>query len=225
MTFSTRDVPVPIASIRDAARKQGASITDAIVTAFSRAVFETTPTPVGVPLPFTLAIDLRRYLPTPDSAGMVNLSSLVWIELERKPGAPIEEDLVETHEAMDVAMSDTPGVGLAGVMQLLRILGYGLFRFLNLIRARMAQRQGREFPSLSNIGPMDPEMLSFGSVHVAHARFYGVVNFPPTFCIVSGSYLGKLYFTASYPRDVVPGNLVEELLDRMVDEIESLCRK
>jgi NRPS condensation-like uncharacterized protein len=225
VSFPTRTVGVPLGAIRDAARRQGASITDAIVTAFSRAVFETTPTPVGVPLPFTLAIDLRRYLAAPDAAGLANLSSLVWVDLVRRPGAPIEEALVETHDALDAAMSDLPGVGLAEVMQVTRILGYGIFRALNLVRASMARRQGREFPSLSNIGPMDPAMLSFGDARVVRAKFFGVVVYPPTFCVVSGSYLDSLYFTASYPRDVVPGDLVEALLDRMVVEIESLCRK
>ena len=195
-----------------------------IVTAFSRAIFETTPCPVGVPLPFTLAIDLRRYLDTPDGAGLVNLSSLVWVDLVKRPESGFEESLVETHAALSAAMEDMPGVGLAMVMQILRVLGYGIFVTMNKIRALMARRQGREFPSISNIGTIDPKVLDFGDVHVTHARFYGVVVYPPSLCIVSGSFGDHLYFTASYPASVVPGNLVERILDRMVTEIRSLGR-
>jgi NRPS condensation-like uncharacterized protein len=222
--FSLRVADVPITEIRAAARRQSASITDAIVTCFSRAIFATTPAPDGVPLPFTLAIDLRRYLASPDAAGLVNLSSLVWVDLVKKPGSSFEESLVETHGALNAAMDDFPGVGLAMVMQILRVLGYSVFTALNKIRALMARRQAREFPSISNIGTIDAKVLDLGDVRVAHARFYGVVVYPPSFCLVSGSFDDKLYFTASYPASVVPGDLVERVMDRMVIEIRSLCR-
>jgi NRPS condensation-like uncharacterized protein len=222
VTFSERTADTPIPALKTAARGRGASITDAIVAALVRAFFEASDAPAGVPLPFTLAVDLRRYLPASEEAGLVNLSSLTWIELARKPGAKLEETLADVHLALEAAMGDLPGVGLAMVMEVTSILGFRLFRFFNGIRIRMAQRQKREFPSLTNIGVMDPKAMDFGDVGVSRARFYSPVFFPPTFCIVSGSHKDRLYFTAAYPRGAVPGDLVERFLDRMVSEIDSL---
>ena len=64
--------------------------------------------------------------------------------------------------------------------------------------------------------------MDFGDLRVRQARFYGPVMFPPSFFIVSGSFEDTLYFSASYPKNVVPGRLVEEYMDQMVKEICSL---
>ena len=86
----------------------------------------------------------------------------------------------------------------------------------------MKRRQAREFPSLSNVGMMDPDVINFGDTRVRQARFFSPVIYPPTFSLVCGSFEDVMYFTASYPRSVVPGDLVERLLDRIVTEIGSL---
>jgi NRPS condensation-like uncharacterized protein len=221
-TFSARTVGVSIPVLREAARRRGATITDALVTCFARALFAATDAPPDVPIPFTLAMDLRRYLAAPETATLCNLSSLAWIELTHRAGAPIDETLRDVHASLAATMSDYPGVGLAMVMEIVSILGYTGFRVTNRIRARMARSQGREFPSLSNIGVMDPTVMDFG-LRMKQARFYGPVFFPPTFYIVSGSFEDTLYFSASYPKNVVPGQLVEQYLELMVKEINSLA--
>jgi NRPS condensation-like uncharacterized protein len=119
-------------------------------------------------------------------------------------------------------MKDNPGIGLAVVMEVTSILGYHGFAFFNRIRAKMAREQGREFPSLSNIGVMDPKVLDFGDAQIRRARFFGPVMFPPTFFVVSGSFENILYFTASYPRSVMPEGLMERVLDRLVEELSSV---
>jgi NRPS condensation-like uncharacterized protein len=221
-TFSERTVDVPVSAMRQAARRHDASVTDILVTCFARALFDLTDAAPGTTIPSTLAMDLRRYLPPTKPAGLCNLSSLAWIDLAWKPGAPIEEMLAEVHRGLTAVMGDTPGVGLAMVMEIASVLGYGAFHFFNGIRAKMARSQGREFPSLSNVGMMDPRALDFGDARLRQARFYSPVIFPPTFFLVSGSFEDTMYFTASYPRSVVPGELIEKLLDRIVTDIDSL---
>jgi NRPS condensation-like uncharacterized protein len=223
VTFSERTLGVKVPALREAAKARGATITDALMAGFVRAVFETTATPAGVPLPFTVAMDLRRYLPAPEAAALCNLSSLAWIELVKRPGASIDETLADVHRTLAAAMSDKPGIGLAMVMELAAVLGHAAFVAGNRIRIRLARRQGREFPSLSNVGVMDPRGVDFGDARVTMTRFYGSVIYPPTFYIVSGSFQNVLYLTVSYPRSVVPGDLVERVLDRVVREVESLC--
>jgi NRPS condensation-like uncharacterized protein len=218
-----RTVGVPVSVLRDALRARGATITDGIVASLARTLFDLTDVTAGVAVPFTIATDLRRFLPAPESAGLCNLSSLAWIDLFRKPGATMEETLADVHAAIEVAMNDNPGIGLAVVMEIVSILGYHGFAFFNRLRAKMARGQGREFPSLSNIGVMDPKVLDFGDTRVTRARFYGPVMFPPTFYVVSGSFENTLYFTASYPKNVVPGGLMERVLDRLVDEVSSFA--
>jgi NRPS condensation-like uncharacterized protein len=219
--FMERTVGVPVPVLREALRARGATIFDGIVASLARTMFDLTDVTPGVPVPFTIATDLRRFLPAPESAGLCNLSSLAWIDLYRKPGATMEETLADVHAAIEATMNDNPGIGLAVVMEVTSILGYHGFAFFNRIRAKMARGQGREFPSLSNIGVMDPRVLDFGDAHVTRARFYGPVIFPPTFYVVSGSFENTLYFTASYPKNVVPEGLMDRLLDRLVEEVSS----
>jgi NRPS condensation-like uncharacterized protein len=222
ITFSERTAAITVPQLREAARARGATITDALFTAFVRSIFAETETPPHVPLPFTVAMDLRRFVADPSVLGMCNLSSLSWIELVHKPGAGIEATLAEVHDRLGAALADAPGIGLAMVMEIVSVLGYRLFLAGNRLRIRMAQREGREFPSLSNIGPIDNRLFDFGEPRIGRARFYGPVIYPPTFYIVSGSFEDSLYFTISYPRALVPGNLVEAILDRTVAELDSL---
>jgi NRPS condensation-like uncharacterized protein len=220
-SFMERTVGIPVPELREVLRARGATITDGIVASLARTLFDLVETAPGVPVPFTLATDLRRFLPAPESAGLCNLSSLAWIDLYRKPGATMDETLADVHTAIEATMNDNPGIGLAVVMEVTSILGYHGFAFFNRIRARMAREQGREFPSLSNIGVMDPKVLDFGDAQVTRARFFGPVMFPPTFYVVSGSFENTLYFTASYPKSVMPEGLMDRLLDRLVEEVSS----
>ena len=222
ITFSERTAAITVPQLREAVRARGATITDALFTAFVRAIFAETETPAHVPLPFTVAMDLRRFVPDPGILGMCNLSSLSWIELVHKPGAGIEATLAEVHDRLGAALADAPGIGLAMVMEIVSVLGYRLFLAGNRLRIRMAQREGREFPSLSNIGPIDNRSFDFGDARIGRARFYGPVIYPPTFYVVSGSFEDSLYYTMSYPRSLVPGNLAEAILDRTAAELDSL---
>ncbi|OHD74215.1 MAG: hypothetical protein A2177_11775 [Spirochaetes bacterium RBG_13_68_11] len=222
ITFSERTSLITVPQLREAARARGVTITDALFTAFVRAIFGETETPAHVPLPFTVAMDLRRFVSDPGILSMCNLSSLSWIELVHEPSASIETTLAAVHEKLGAALADAPGIGLAMVMEIVSPLGYRLFVAGNRLRIRMAQREGREFPSLSNIGPIDNRLFDFGNTRITRARFYGPVIYPPTFYIVSGSFENSLYYTMSYPRNLVPGNLAEAILDRTVAELDSL---
>jgi NRPS condensation-like uncharacterized protein len=222
LTFSERMPSITVTKLREIARARGVSVTATLLTAFVRAIYAETVTPTHVPLPFTLAVDLRRFVADPASLGMCNLSSLAWVELEHVPGEQIATTLAEVHEKLSATLADAPGVGLAMVMEIVSVLGYRAFVAVNRLRIRMAQREGREFPSLSNIGPIDNRTFDFDSAHITRARFFGPVFFPPTFYIVSGSFEDTLYYTLSYPASLVPGRLAETILDRTVAELDSL---
>lgn len=221
-TFSERMPLTTVTKLREVARARGVSITAALLTAFVRAIYAETATPAHVPLPFTIAVDLRRFVADPASLGMCNLSSLAWVELRHVPGEGISTTLEEVNEKLGAVLADAPGVGLAMVMEIVSVLGYRCFVAANHLRIRMAQREGREFPSLSNIGPIDNRTFDFDNAHITRARFFGPVFFPPTFYIVSGSFEDTLYYTLSYPANLVPGGLAETILDRTVAELDSL---
>ncbi len=149
-----------------------------LVTGFVRAIFALTDTPRDVALPFTVAIDLRRYHDDPASLGLCNLSSLAWFDVVSRGETPFRETLREVHDSFSAAMARAPGVGLAMVMEIVSVFGYSGFMAVNRLRIRMARREGREFPSLSNIGVMDPRVLDFGHLRVRRARFWGPVVLP-----------------------------------------------
>jgi NRPS condensation-like uncharacterized protein len=222
LTFSERAPAVRVPELRRRAKARGATITDVLLTGFVQSVFEMTETPLDVPLPFTVAVDLRRFHDDPDSLGMCNLSSLAWIEVQRRKGAGFTDILSDVHAAFAATMANAPGVGLAMVMEIASVLGCAAFVAGNRLRIRMARREGREFPSLSNMGVFDATVADFGHLRVTKGRFWGPVIFPPSFFIIAGSFEDELYFTASYPRNLVPADLIERMLDRIVAEIDSL---
>jgi len=224
VAFSERTVGPGVGALRDAGKARGAGVTEILLTGFVRAIFALTDTPRDVPLPFTVAIDLRRYHDDPSSLGLCNLSSLAWFSVAHGGHVPFTETLQEIHDSFSSTMASAPGVGLAMVMEIVSLLGYQGFMAGNRLRIALARREGREFPSLSNIGVMDPAVLDVGDVRLARARFWGPVFYPPTFYVVTGSFRDQLYFTVSYPRSVVPDHLVERILDRIREEIESFAR-
>jgi NRPS condensation-like uncharacterized protein len=222
ITFSERVPAITVTQLREAARARGVSVLSALLTAYVRAIYAETTTPAHVPLPFTLAVDLRRFVKEPATIGTCNLSSLAWVKLRHVPGTDLGETLAEVHEEIGRVLADAPGIGLAIVMEIVSVLGYRGYVAANRLRIRMAQREGREFPSLSNIGPIDNRAFDLGHVRMTRARFFGPVIYPPTFYIVSGSFEDTLYYTLSYPASLVPGRLAERILDRTVAELDSL---
>ncbi len=223
VSFSERTAAGSVSALRAASKARGASINDSLMTCFARAVFDLGAVPPHQPMPMVQPVDLRRYLPEKKADSFINLSSLSWITLRHAPGAAFEQDLAQIHDALEQTGKANPGVGLAMVMQVLAPLGYGAFTLMAGARARMARRQGREFPSLSNIGPLDPAALRLGTAEVTRARFYAPVAYPPTFVMVAGSYADRIYFTFAYPPAVVPGGLIERILDRVRFEVDALC--
>jgi NRPS condensation-like uncharacterized protein len=222
ITFSERTARITVPQLKESVRLRGATMTDALIASFARAVFQETETPSRVPLPFTVTVDLRRFVPDPGVLGACNLSSLAWIEIPHEPGAGRETTLAQVHDRFSAVLADAPGVGLAMVMHIVSVLGYRLFVAGNRLRIRMAQREGREFPSLSNVGAIDNRVFDFGDARMVRARVYGSVMYPPTFYVLAGSFEDSLYFTIAYPRSLVPGNLTEAILDRAVTELDSL---
>ena len=180
--FSERMPSITVTKLRENARARGVSVTAALLTAFVRAIYAETVTPAHVPLPFTLAVDLRRFVADPASLGMCNLSSLAWIELAQSRVRGSRRPSRRCTTKLSATLADAPGVGLAMVMEIVSVLGYRAFVAVNRLRIRMAQREGREFPSLSNIGPIDNRTFDFDT-HITRARFFGGF-FPPTFYIL-----------------------------------------
>jgi NRPS condensation-like uncharacterized protein len=222
ITFSERTLSLRVPELSARAKARGATLTDALITGFVRSVFALTETPVAVPLPFTVTIDLRRYHEDPESLGICNLSSLAWIELVHTADVAFADTLAAVHDAFLATMADAPGVGLAMVMEIASVLGAAAFIASNRLRIRMARREGREFPSLSNIGVLDPKAMDFGHLRMTRARLWGPVIYPPTFYLIVGSFEDQLYYTVSYPGNLVPGDLVEKMLDCCVSEVDSL---
>ena len=135
----------------------------------------------------------------------------------------MEETLADVHAAIEATMADNPGIGLAVVMEVVSVLGYHGFAFFNRLRAKMARGQGREFPSLSNIGVMDPKVLDFGDAQVTRARFFGPVMFPPTFYIVPEASRARSISPRPTRETSCRAGLMERFLDRLVNEISSLA--
>jgi NRPS condensation-like uncharacterized protein len=222
ITFSERTARITVPQLKEAARARGATVTEALIAGFARAIFQETETPPRVPLAFTVTVDLRRYVPDPGILGACNLSSLAWIDIPHEPGADLASILALVHDRFQAAMADAPGVGLAMVMEIASVLGYRLFVAGNRLRIRMAQREGREFPSLSNVGAVDNRVFDFGGTRMSRARIYGSVMYPPTFYALAGSFEDSLYYSIAYPASLVPGTLAEAILNRAAAELDSL---
>ena len=208
-----------VAAARALASRHGATLNDALLTAFYRALFEALSPPPKEPMPVLLPADLRRHMPSRAARGVCPLVSVLVAELDRRPGEAFEGTLLRVRDEMRALRDGDLAVGNALLLGLVTGAGQAATRSMLEWPLRGASREGSGPPLFSNAGPMDGAMLGFGGVRARDAYTASPVFYPPFFMLGLSGFAGDVVLTAGFCGDPKERARVEGILDRMLAEL------
>jgi NRPS condensation-like uncharacterized protein len=164
-------------AMKNYARRRKATITDVLLTAFYRLLFDLNSIGEDKPMINQVSIDLRRYLQGGKAEAICNLSVALYMSLERKRGETFESTLQRVREALNKVKEDSPGVDSARGLEYLYGQGYnGLEKYLSG-SAEMGRKFNVTFPLLSNFGVL-PD-YQFGDLKLMKAYISSPIMYPP----------------------------------------------
>jgi NRPS condensation-like uncharacterized protein len=202
----------------DYGRKRNATINDLLLAAFFRAMAAMTNWNGHKQLRVTTTVDFRRYLTGRQAAAVANLSLGIqgWPSL----GTELGRDFCATLEKI-TAITRKRKQNFVGVGALLAVLPIGVLlphQWAMKLMRRYAQQlndQGNTANTLTNLGPIPPQAVTFGS-KPAVARILPPPVYPPYFLLGVSGYEGTL--TLSTGIYTLQKELAERFLEAMLAE-------
>ncbi|MBZ5585517.1 MAG: hypothetical protein LAQ30_25630 [Acidobacteriia bacterium] len=190
------------------ARSQGTSLTELLLAAYFRSLFEVLDPPAGVPLPVAVPINLRRYLPSGAAGRISNLTGALLPAVSREPGAAFGATLAQVHAAMQAAHASHPELAQVVYGSLALLPGVAVMR-------RLARRYQVACPAFANLGVIDPAAVHFGGAAVCDVSMFGPVQYPPAFGLSVNTFHGAATVTTGTCGEAP----VQRLLDRFLKEL------
>lgn len=224
-SFLTADFgPERSAAVRAYAREKGVTVNDLLLTGYYRSLFETLDPPAGKPLPVTVPVNLRRYLPSGKAGSICSLSGLFIPAISRQQGESFKDTLFRVHEVMDTAKRNRTDLSQMLFLQTAFIFGHVPMSFLTRYVMKQRARALMTIPCFSNLGVIDPADVNFGDVEVADISLFGPVTFPPYLDFTAYSSGDTMRCSISYCDTAADVMLVKTLLDTFIREISDLIR-
>jgi NRPS condensation-like uncharacterized protein len=192
-------------------RARGATLNDLLVAAYARmhhrlAVNE------GAPLRITMTVDLRRYLPGERGEGVCSLSQFEFVNLGSDPGPDFEATLARVSAITRARKRSWFGCNRYPTIPVLRVLP---FRWqAAVVNAMMPMIP----PGLTNMGPIRPERVTFGTPPVS-AWLLTPPVFPPLFVCGLSGYQGTLTMSAGYYTEAMTRVSAETVFDAVRAEL------
>ncbi|MFH1887268.1 MAG: hypothetical protein ABIM40_11295 [Pseudomonadota bacterium] len=199
---------------------RGATLNDLLVTAYARALARQLDWKGEHPLRVAGTVDLRRYLEGRETPGLCNLSSLYAVNLEKDPGRDFGETLSRVKGILDQAKKNYIGLPLLfGGAASIWPMPFGLKRALIPKLILAGSRRNNHPPAFTNMGALDPELLSFGKPDLEGARLLVPASRPPFFVMGVSGFSGGLSLSAGVFESSIPASRVEELFSLMDQEL------
>jgi NRPS condensation-like uncharacterized protein len=200
-------------------RKHNATINDLLLAAFFRALVTTASWDGCRQLRVTSTIDLRRHIPNIQASAVANLS--LWGEGWPSLGTDLGQDFPSTLDKI-TPITRRRKQNFVGVDTLIGML-IGLGPLPNNWAMKLVNRsyqqkmdKGNWAHTFTNMGPIDPSTVTFGSKPVA-ARLLQPPFYPPLFAVGASGYEGTL--TLSTGVYTIQRDLTESFLDAMIAEL------
>ncbi len=223
LMFVHRFLPVDhVAYLSEYGRKRNATLNDIMIAAFVRALAAAGNWDRRSQLKLMTTIDLRRYLPSGRGEAVANLSQMNGCNIGTDPGHNFESTL-----ARITFITRRQKAGWFGLDPLI----YSYLTCLPLVPdyfgkksyQRMVQ-MGRKMrinpPALTNMGPIDPESVTFDTQPL-NARLWPPPFYPPISGAGLSGYAGTLTLTTGvYPTQK---DIVEIFFDQLIAELP--CKK
>jgi NRPS condensation-like uncharacterized protein len=207
-----------VAAVRRAGKPLGATLTDAMLVALTRALAPHATVPPGEPLAVMVSADLRARLPpgTPEALG--NLSQGFMPPLRCDPARPFREALAETAQAMagiraGLTLDDALSEEAAYEASFRRWMADPELFFSRAARATT-------FVLLSNVGVLDEPCLDLGGPALSDAQLLGTVALGRELLLCASSFRGALTLSTGYCASDVDPERIEGTVERMAAELE-----
>jgi NRPS condensation-like uncharacterized protein len=219
LTFLVRELEADrIARLAAWGRARDATLNDLLVAGVFRALAAEGNWDGQAQLRLAMTIDLRRYLPSGRGAAIANLSAvaLAWPCLGTELGADFPATLARVAEITRYrkgrGLGLTESLAVAFVAPLPHAWARGIFRHV----WRQQVEQHNHQPALTNMGPIDPDTVTFGTRPQA-ARLLPPPGYPPGFLAGLSGYDGSLTLSAGvYPTQ---REIMGRFLDRVLAEL------
>jgi NRPS condensation-like uncharacterized protein len=180
-------------ALRDYCQTQGATLNDAVLTAYYRCLFRSLALDPGTELCIPVMVDMRRYLGKVEELNaLTNLSSTVITRLEYRSEEDFEVTLGRVKRVMDEKKGSN--IGLNACIKL------GLtYRLLGNKRANYELRSHLKNPliCMTNVGVLDSARISFGDLRPRDAFLCGSIKYKPHFQLAISSYQGELTLSSN----------------------------
>ena len=182
--------PEQFGHVRIAAKQEGATINDAVLTALYRVIWNHASDNPTAPYPVMVPVDMRRYLPAEKRLVIGNMSGAVFLSLAQVPGESFRETLTRVKTRMDELKVEQPGLGA------LILMAVGALRGGQMIRSRYQQAasRGLSFINFTNFGVIDESLCDFGSVPLRRVYGIGPIQYAPGMLIALSTYRNMLHF-------------------------------
>jgi NRPS condensation-like uncharacterized protein len=204
-----------VAALKNYCRARGATLNDAVLTAYYRCLFQLLAPSPGIELQIPVMVDMRRYLgESREFKSLTNLSSMQITQLDYRPEERFESSLARVKAVMDV--KKRADIGLNGFVKL--SLLYGIFgdRIANhLLKSKLKN----PFICMTNVGILDPGRMSFGNLHPYDAFLCGSIKYKPYFQVAMSSYDGQLTLTANQYGNVDDQDRIRSFLNEIDAEL------
>ena len=180
-----------MAVLHDYCRRNNATINDAVLAAYYRALAKTTGME-GKPLNLPIMIDMRRYLQDKTADSFTNLSSTVITRITVDCGETFQETLMKVNREMKARKANQMGIN--GFVKLAL-----LFKLFNGRTGYSIIKKNLKNPyiCMTNIGILDPGRLIFEGSPAADAFMCGSIKYRPHFQIALSSFAGRMTFSSN----------------------------
>jgi NRPS condensation-like uncharacterized protein len=198
-------------------RARHATVNDVMIAAFYRALVVEGDWNGQSQLRLRTTADLRRYLPSGRAAGICNLSAWEYANLGTDLGDDFDSTLARVtaitrrRKANWIGLSDCLGTWPA-----LWLLPHCWTRRLFRQIVEQAIKERKIGHALTNMGPIDPDSVTFGARPV-NAWLLVPPTYPPLLVAGMSGYAGTLTLSAGvYPTQE---DIIERFLDRILGEL------
>ncbi len=200
-----------VAALKAYCRARGATLNDAILTAYYRRLFHRLALRPGVEVEIPVMVDMRRYLgETGEFKSLTNLSSMQVTQLDYRPEERFDGTLGRVKAVMDEKKE--ADIGLNGFIKL--SLLYGILGD-KTARRRLKSKLKNPFICMTNVGILDRDRMAFGNLRPCDAFLCGSIKYKPYFQLAMSSYDGQLTLSANQYGSADDRDIIRSFLDEV----------
>lgn len=195
-------------SIKDYAKRRGATVNDALFAAYVCALSDALSTDLIV---LDCPVNSRAYLPKDYRPGICNLTSNIICAVPSHAGESFDEALASVKKVMDRQKGSLEPFKVYWDLE-------EVYRTLPLPEAkkRFPKIYSIPFNGMTNIGIIDDRILSFKGLHVRDAFISGSIKYAPYFQIAVTTFRKAMTFSTNFHGTEADREWLDRFVKRMI---------